>query len=117
MAVLIAFAFVSGRSASCPRASCLCCRREHIVPESAGALELGFRARKVFLVLQPEAEGGRIDVRVDGEVAADTADVRAGRLEPRESRLYELVDLERAAEQVLSLQVEGRLRLFAFTFG
>ena len=85
--------------------------REYIVPASTGVLELGFHARRVFLVIEAGAAGGRIEVSVDAGSATDTV------VEPRESRLHELVDLAEAGEHVLRLKVEGGLRLFAFTFG
>jgi thiol-disulfide isomerase/thioredoxin len=90
---------------------------QYVVPESSGALELGFHARNVFLVVEPEAPGGRIEVQVDGRPAADTADVKGGVLAPDGSRVYQLVGLEEPGEHVLRLEVKGRLRLFAFTFG
>jgi hypothetical protein len=91
--------------------------RQYIVPRSSGALELGFDARNVFLVVEPEAAGGRITVSVDGRRAADTGDVKAGMAAPSESRLYQLVGLASAGPHVLHLEVTGKLRLFAFTFG
>jgi cytochrome c biogenesis protein CcdA/thiol-disulfide isomerase/thioredoxin len=90
---------------------------EYVVPGEAGVLELGFDARDVFLVIEPEAAGGSIEVTVDGATVPDTDDVRAGRLAPGESRMYHLVRLDRAGPHVLRLAVKGRLRLFAFTFG
>ena len=90
---------------------------EYAVPETSGVLELGFDARDVFLVIEPEAGGGTIEVLVDGDPAADTADVRAGVLSPDKSRMYHLVRLAAAGPHVLRLSVKGRLRLFAFTFG
>ncbi len=87
------------------------------MPETTGVLELGFDARDVFLVIEPEGAGGTIEVLVDGKPAADTADVRAGLLAPAGSRMYHLVRLASAGPHVLRLAVKGRLRLFAFTFG
>ena len=92
-------------------------RREYVVPEGSGLLELGFSAREVYLVVEPEAPGGSIRVRVDGLEPADTPDVRQGLLEPGSSRLYQLVGLAQPGPHVLRLEVRGRLRLFAFTFG
>jgi cytochrome c biogenesis protein CcdA/thiol-disulfide isomerase/thioredoxin len=91
--------------------------REYVSPDQAGVLELGFRARRVFLVVEPQEAGGSIEVAVDGKPGEDTADVQNGTLRPQDSRLYELVALPRQAEHVLRLEVKGRLRLFAFTFG
>ena len=90
---------------------------EYAATETTGVLELGFHARDVFLVIEPEGPGGTLEVLVDGMRAADTADVRGGVLAPSESRLYHLVRLEAAGPHVLRLAVKGRLRLFAFTFG
>ena len=90
---------------------------EYAVPETTGVLTFGFDARDVFLVIEPEAGGGTIEVLVDGKPAADTADVRAGVIAPAESRMYHLVRLAAAGPHVLRLTVKGRLRLFAFTFG
>jgi cytochrome c biogenesis protein CcdA/thiol-disulfide isomerase/thioredoxin len=91
--------------------------RHYITPQPGGALELGFHAADVFLVVEPEEHGGRIEVRVDGQVPEDTADVRAGVLSPNESRLYQLVGLEKPGKHILHLDVEGKLKLFSFTFG
>jgi cytochrome c biogenesis protein CcdA/thiol-disulfide isomerase/thioredoxin len=91
--------------------------REYVVPDSAGSLELGFRARDVYLVVEPEGPGGSIRVDLDGSPAPETQDVRQGLLEPGSSRLYRLVALGEAGAHVLRLEVRGRLRLYAFTFG
>lgn len=91
--------------------------REYVIPELSGTLEIGFDARNVFLVVEPEEPGGRIAVSLDGRRAPNTADVGGGLLLPEASRLYQLVGLEESGEHVLRLEVEGRLRLFAFTFG
>lgn len=90
---------------------------QYVVPETEGRLELGFSARNVFLVIEPEQAGGSVEVLVDGTPAPDTGDVKNGLLVPDGSRLYQLVGLERPGEHVLSLTVRGKLRLFAFTFG
>ena len=90
---------------------------EYVVPESTGVLELRFEARDVYLVIEPEQSGGTIDVAVDGAGPPDTEDVRSGRLAADESRLYHLARLGRGGARLLRLDVRGRLRLFAFTFG
>ncbi len=90
---------------------------EYVVPEKTGVLELGFNAKDVFLVIEPAAGDGRVEVRVDGRPVGDTADVRDGVLRPTESRLYHLVEKSEPGEHLLSLEVSGKLRLFAFTFG
>jgi thiol-disulfide isomerase/thioredoxin len=91
--------------------------REYVVPDSAGSLELGFRSRDVYLVVEPEGPGGSILVSLDGRPAPDTQDVRQGLLEAGSSRLYRLVALGEPGAHVLRLEVRGRLRLYAFTFG
>ena len=83
--------------------------REYIAPEDSGVLTLGFNAKNVFLVIEPFGDEGRIDVRVDGESERTIL--------PEESRLYQLVGFEEPGEHVLSLEIHGKLRLFAFTFG
>jgi cytochrome c biogenesis protein CcdA/thiol-disulfide isomerase/thioredoxin len=90
---------------------------QYIVPQSSGTLQLGFQAKNVFLVIEPQSRDASIQVRVDGSPPADTADVKNGRLEPAESRMYQLVGLKRPGAHLLKLEVKGKLRLFAFTFG
>jgi cytochrome c biogenesis protein CcdA/thiol-disulfide isomerase/thioredoxin len=90
---------------------------QYVVPESSGTLQLGFDAKNVFLVIEPQAGGGTISAFVDDKPAGDTADVRKGVLSPRESRMYQLVGLAGAGPHTLRLEVKGKLRLFAFTFG
>jgi thiol-disulfide isomerase/thioredoxin len=91
--------------------------REYIVPEGKGVLELGFHAKDIYLVIEPTSARGRVEVRVDGIPVGDTVDVRDGVLLPEESRVYHLVAEPEPGEHVLSLEVSGELRLFAFTFG
>lgn len=91
--------------------------REFVVPQGSGTLQLGFDAKNVFLVIEPEERDGTISVLVDGAPAGDTPDVRRGTVDVTQSRLYQLVGLPAAGPHVLRLEVKGRLRLFAFTFG
>ena len=91
--------------------------REYVISQSDGVLELGFNARNVFLVVEPEEPGGIIEVKVDGLQSSDTKDVTNGVLFPDVSRLYQLVGLNEPGGHVLRLDVKGKLRLFAFTFG
>ena len=90
---------------------------EYITPGETGVLELGFHAKDVFLVIESAGGDGRIVVRVDGRPAGDTEDVHDGVLLPIDSRLYHLVEQAEPGEHVLSLEVNGELKLFAFTFG
>jgi len=91
--------------------------QHYITSQQGGVLELGFHASNVYLVIEPEERGGRIEVRVGGRVSKDTADVKAGVLSLNESRLYQLVGLAKPDEHMLHLDMKGKLRLFAFIFG
>ncbi len=90
---------------------------QYVLPSSGGALQLGFNAKNVFLVIEPENRDGSVSVFVDDKPVADTIDVKKGAFAPKESRMYQLVGLPSAGPHVLRLEVKGRLRLFAFTFG
>ena len=92
-------------------------RSDFIESQGEGALELGFHAGKVYLVVEPLHEGGRVSVTVDGEASSDTRDVRNGVLTLDESRLYDLVNLPESGSHVLRLTVDGAVRFYAFTFG
>ena len=92
-------------------------RRDFIESEDEGVLELGYHARQVFLVVEPLDKDIRIEVRVDGEISENTADVRGGVLFPGESRLYELVNQPQSDGHTLRLEVTGAVRFYAFTFG
>ncbi len=90
---------------------------QYVVPETSGTLQLSFKAKNVFLVIEPQGQGGKIDVSVDGQPGGETPDVKDGAILPRESRMYQLVALKEAGQHLLRLQVYGKVRLFAFTFG
>lgn len=80
----------------------------YIEPENKGELELRFDAKSVNLVIEPNGKG-KIEILIDGETQ--------GVIEPEESRLYNIVNMKKSGEHTLRLKVEGKLRLFAFTFG
>jgi cytochrome c biogenesis protein CcdA/thiol-disulfide isomerase/thioredoxin len=90
---------------------------QFVRPESEGSLALGFNAKDVYLVAEPEGAGGSIAVLVDGVPAAATEDTRSGLLKPDASRLYHIVALKGGGRHLLKLEVKGRLRLYSFTFG
>jgi thiol-disulfide isomerase/thioredoxin len=90
---------------------------QYVVPDSSGTLQLGFNAKNVFLVIEPQERGGSVSVFVDDRPAADTTDVKSGSLAISESRMYQLVGLGASGPHLLRLEVKGKLRLFAFTFG
>ncbi len=92
-------------------------RNDFIELDGSGTLELGFDARDVFLVIEPFRENSSIDVSIDGGTAPDTSDVSGGRIIPSESRVYQLISLPEAGQHVLKLNISGRMRLYAFTFG
>jgi cytochrome c biogenesis protein CcdA/thiol-disulfide isomerase/thioredoxin len=84
--------------------------KEYIIPEDRGSLQLKFNAKNVYLVVEPEEPGGNIVVKLDGDNIQEIPI-------PDESRLYELVNLPGSGSHILNLEINGRLRLFAFTFG
>ena len=89
----------------------------HRARMSSGTLQLGFDAKNVFLVIEPVDRGASVSVQVDNAASADTPDVKKGVFSPAESRMYQLVGLSSPGPHVLRLDVKGKLRLFAFTFG
>jgi cytochrome c biogenesis protein CcdA/thiol-disulfide isomerase/thioredoxin len=90
---------------------------QYLSPSPMGILELGFNAKNVFLVIEPEDQNASINLFVDGKIPTNTSDVKSGYLLPTESRMYQLVGESKAAPHLLRLQISGKLRLFAFTFG
>jgi thiol-disulfide isomerase/thioredoxin len=90
---------------------------QYIRPEGSGSLEIDFHSKDLFLVVEPEDGYGSLVVSLDGKPGPDTADVKGGVVKPQASRLYHLVALPKGGEHLLRLDVRGKLRLFAFTFG
>jgi cytochrome c biogenesis protein CcdA/thiol-disulfide isomerase/thioredoxin len=100
--------------------------RWRITRESATALEgasldLAFGARHVYLVLgTDDGNSRRMRVLLDGRPIPDAlagADVHGGSVTVGEHRLYELVDLPRVEQHVLTLKPEAGVGGYAFTFG
>ena len=89
---------------------------EAVVSDHSGILELQFEAAEVFLVLQPEPGAG-IRVLLNGAAAENTADVKDGMLIPDVSRMYHLIKLSESEKARLRLEIDGKARLYAFTFG
>ena len=84
------------------------------------AIDLRFKARRVFLVLGAEAEPEEVHVLLDGEPLPDDAaggDVRGATARIEEQRLYRLVDLPRAGDHELTLEFDPGVEGYAFTFG
>lgn len=92
-------------------------REDFIEVVGSGILELGFNAKDVFLVIEPLDEDASLRIKLDGKTAGNTRDIEEGMLQPLESRLYQLIGLSEAEEHILRLEIDGRLRLYAFTFG
>ena len=55
-------------------------RNDFIEINGSGALELGFEAKDVFLVIEPLEPGSEMLIRIDGYRGEDTADVKEGLL-------------------------------------
>ena len=91
--------------------------KEFIEPEKSGTLEFAFNARNVFLVIVPVEQNAAIRVFVDDTVSANTPDVKNGILTVNGSRLYQLAGLDKMGTHILKLEIQGKMRLFAFTFG
>jgi cytochrome c biogenesis protein CcdA/thiol-disulfide isomerase/thioredoxin len=83
-----------------------------------GAIELSFHARHVYLVLGP-VEGSLppvLTVTVNGR-PADTADVKNGKLQIGEYRLYTLYDGNAPIDGIVKIETPGPVAAYAFTFG
>ncbi|MDP3180022.1 MAG: redoxin domain-containing protein, partial [Spirochaetaceae bacterium] len=87
---------------------------EYSVPDGTGALNLGFEAKDLYLVLVPGGRGSSIRVLVDGFPPPDTADVKDGRLRLSGARMYHLASFNAGAFRRLRLEVNGETRLYAF---
>ena len=84
-------------------------RREYIESSGEGTLELGFYSSDVFLVIEPVSHGSSIDIFLDG--------IKQDPILPDQSRVYKLIEKEKADSHLLRLEVKGNVRLYAFTFG
>jgi cytochrome c biogenesis protein CcdA/thiol-disulfide isomerase/thioredoxin len=85
-----------------------------------GSLDLDFGARRVYLVLGSPGRTRRMRVLLDGRpIPASVAgsDVHAGVVDITDQRLYNLVDLPRVENHVLTLEPEKGVMGYAFTFG
>ncbi len=85
-----------------------------------GSLDLDFGARRVYLVLGSAGHPRTMRVLLDGQPissAAAGSDVRGGVVRITAQRLYNLVDLPRVEEHVLTLVPQAGVTGYAFTFG
>jgi cytochrome c biogenesis protein CcdA/thiol-disulfide isomerase/thioredoxin len=94
--------------------------RESATAVSEASVRLGFRARRVFLVLGAGGGRGRVEVLLDGErvrAAAAGPDVEGGAATITGQRLYRLIELPRAGAHTLELRFAPGVSGYAFTFG
>ena len=87
----------------------------------AGAsLDLNFGARRVYLVLGSPGRDRNLRVLLDGRPisSADAgSDVHDGAVTVTGQRLYNLVNLPKVGQHVLTLEPEAGVQGYAFTFG
>jgi cytochrome c biogenesis protein CcdA/thiol-disulfide isomerase/thioredoxin len=87
---------------------------------AGGSLDLNFGARRVYLVLGSPGHPRTMRVLLDGRPisSADAgSDVRGGMVRITAQRLYNLVDLPRVEDHVLTLVPQAGVTGYAFTFG
>lgn len=91
---------------------------EYAEAKVGAVLQYRYNAKEVYLVAESES-GGTIEVWQDGKkVEAEAgADAPAGTAPIKQSRLYRLINNEKAGEHLLELRVSPGVKLFAFTFG
>jgi len=85
-----------------------------------GSLDLNFGARRVYLVLGSPGRSRTMRVLLDGQPISSSAagsDVHNGTVTITAQRLYNLVDLPRVENHVLTLEPEAGVMGYAFTFG
>ncbi len=85
-----------------------------------GRIDLGFKARRVFLVLGSPQRTRLVQVLLDGKPISPSAagdDVHDGTVEVNSQRLYSLVDLPAAGAHRLTLEFDKGIAGYAFTFG
>jgi hypothetical protein len=98
--------------------------RWRITLESAtaagGSFELHFGARRVYMVLGSPGRVRHMRVLLDGRpipASLAGADVHDGSVAVSAQRLYELVDLPRVEDHLLTLEPEPGIVGYSFTFG
>jgi hypothetical protein len=94
---------------------------ESATAERGAGLDLHFGARRVYQVLGPTGgHSDRMRVLLDGHpIPASLAgsDVHGGVVDVSSQRLYELVNLPRVEDHVLTLKPEAGVQGYSFTFG
>lgn len=92
-------------------------RNNFIEIDGDGELELLFKGKELFIVIEPKNDSSIISVEINGNIPKDTADVIDGELQLDSSRLYHLASFDDSFEKLLKLKISGHVRLFTFTFG
>lgn len=92
-------------------------RNDFIEIDGDGELELLFKGKELFIVIEPKNDSSIISVEINGNIPKDTADVIDGELQLDSSRLYHLASFDDSFEKLLKLKISGHVRLFTFTFG
>lgn len=87
--------------------------------KNGDSLKLNFTAKKVFLVMSSvSGKAVNAEIFLDGKKITSAKDVAAGVVTVEESRLYELLSLERVRSGLLEIKAGGSgLQAYAFTFG
>lgn len=95
--------------------------KESAVAGSGAVLVYNFNAEKVFLVMNPGVESGKVKVTLDGKLVDEKSagkDVNNGYVLIDSDRLYELIDLKgNPGNHLLKLEFTPGVAAFAFTFG
>ncbi|MDC7223697.1 MAG: cytochrome c biogenesis protein DipZ [Spirochaetales bacterium] len=84
-------------------------RDDFIQVDRDGSLRLAFQGKDLFLVIEPLEPGVEIEFFLDGTLQTT--------LKPDESRLYQLLDLPESGSHTGLIEVKGKTRFYAFTFG
>ncbi len=93
---------------------------ESATAAGGSSLDLDFGARRVYLVLGSPGHARHMRVLLDGHPIPDEiagSDVHGGIVDVKAQRLYNLVDLPRVEQHVLTLEPEKGVMGYAFTFG
>ncbi len=93
---------------------------DSVTAGQGASLDLNFGARRVYLVLGSPGQDRNVRVLLDGKPisAADSGDdVHDGAVTVSGQRLYNLVDLPKVGNHVLTLEPEAGVEGYAFTFG
>ncbi len=94
---------------------------ESATAEPGAGLDLHFGARRVYMVLGPTGgHSARMRVFLDGHpipAALAGSDVHQGSVDVSAQRLYELVNLPRVEDHLLTLKPQAGVQGYSFTFG